>query len=377
MESYSLYQLNEYVRRVIALNFREPLWIETEISQVKESRGNYYLELIEKDEEGDGIIAQTSAVIWYRNYKFISKKIGDIIDDLLEDGTLVRIKCKVDFHERYGLKLVIEDIDSSVIQRVAVISSAGAAGYQDFKNQLKNNTYGYTFKLDLYDCAVQGVAVSKDTVAAIEEIKSSKTKYDIVAIIRGGGSKLDLSGYDDFKIAEAVALSEIPFVIGIGHDIDSTVTDLVACVSLKTPTAVADYVVERNMHFEARLEQVVSSITKMASLEIASNQQQISSLSERLMSSWMFQLSSYESDLSLLEHQLDAEVSSRLTQMGNNLEQIALKLDAKDPALILSQGYGILKKNGSSVTSTKDIDLEDELTISLHDGEVQSVVTKI
>ena len=293
MESYSLFQLNEYIRRVIALNFREPLWIEAEIAQIKDSRGNQYLELIEKDEEGEGVIAQVSGAIWYRQVQFIKRKLGDIVYDLLEEGTQVRLKCKIDFHERYGLKLVIEDIDPnytfgklelkrqeiinkleegglmdlnkglivpSVIQKIAVISSATAAGYQDFKNQLLNNGYGYTFKIDLYDGAVQGVNVESNTVNSIKEIIASKTNYDIVAVIRGGGSKLDLSGFDNYKIAEAIALSEIPFVIGIGHDIDSTVTDLVACLSLKTPTAVADYVIDRNMSYEARVEQQMASI---------------------------------------------------------------------------------------------------------------------
>ena len=114
MESYSLFQLNEYIRRVIALNFREPLWIEAEIAQIKDSRGNQYLELIEKDEEGEGVIAQVSGAIWYRQVQFIKRKLGDIVYDLLEEGTQVRLKCKIDFHERYGLKLVIEDILSLI-----------------------------------------------------------------------------------------------------------------------------------------------------------------------------------------------------------------------------------------------------------------------
>jgi len=178
LESYSLYQLNEYIRRVVALNFREPLWIEAEIAQIKDSRGNQYIELVEKDDDSDDIIAQISAVIWYRNFTFIKKKLGDIVFDLLEAGTQIRLKCTIDYHERYGLKLVIQDLDPnftfglveikrqeiinqldeegllelnktllipSVLQRIAVISSKGAAGYQDFINQLVDNSYGYTY----------------------------------------------------------------------------------------------------------------------------------------------------------------------------------------------------------------------------------------
>lgn len=410
MESYSLYQLNEYIRRVIALNFREPLWIEAEISQIKNSRGNLYLELIEKDEDGDDIIAQTSAVIWYRNFKFIEKKLGDIVHDLLEDGTQVRIKCKVDHHERYGLKLVIEDIDPnytygklelkkqeiisqleeegltelnkgllipSVVQRIAVISSSGAAGYQDFKEQLSQNQYGYTFKIDLFDSAVQGVNVSSDTTAAIKEILGSKMNYHIVAIIRGGGSKLDLSGYDDYDIAKAVALSDLPFVIGIGHDIDTTVTDMVACVSLKTPTAVADFIIEKNMTYESRIVTSSTSLINSSRTLVKEQHQSLSLYKERLSQQTNSVIQEAMSSLDLIGHQMNSEVTLLLQHHNHHLDQASLKIDAVDPIKILDQGYSIVRKKGRSVFSADNLQKDDEVTIVLHDGEVESIITKV
>jgi len=178
MDTHSLFELNEYIRRVVALNFREPLWIKAEANQVKLSRNNYYLDLVEKEKGKDNIIAQANGVLWARNYFFLKKKLGDVIDNILVDGTEMLIKVKVDFNERYGMKLQIEDIDPAytfgqteirrqeiierikkeelqdvnkqfamphVIQRVAVLSSGTAAGYQDFVNQLKKNSYGYDF----------------------------------------------------------------------------------------------------------------------------------------------------------------------------------------------------------------------------------------
>ncbi len=409
MESYSLYQLNEYIRRVIALNFREPLWIEAEISQAKNSRGNFYLELIEKDEEGDGIVAQTSAVIWYRNFKFIEKKLGDIVHDLVQDGTQVRLKCKIDYHERYGLKLVVEDIDPNytygklelkrqeiilkleeeglnelnkglilptVIQRIAVISSSGAAGYQDFKKQLDNNPYDYTFKVDLYDSAVQGAKVSSDTTQAIDEIIKSKKGYHIVAIIRGGGSKLDLSGYDDYDIAKAVALSEIPFVIGIGHDIDSTVTDMVACVSLKTPTAVADFIIEKNMMYESRIESSSASLIRSAQATVKEQQQSLTLYKERMTLQIDRLLQEERSALDLIGHRINSEVELLLQRNKHVLEQATLKIDGVDPIRILHQGYSIIKKGDRSIITTKDLQKNDEVTIVLQDGTVESIITK-
>lgn len=407
MESYSLFQLNEYIRRVVALNFREPLWIEAEIAQVNDSRGNQYIELIEKDDAGEAVVAQISAVIWYRNYKFIEKKIGELLFDLLEEGTQVRVKCVVDYHERYGLKLKIEDIDPnytfgklelkrqeiinrlesegllelnkaliipSVIQKIAVISSAGAAGYQDFKNQLLQNAYGYTFKLDLYDCAVQGVKVESETKDAIAEIIHSPMSYDIVAIIRGGGSKLDLSGYDNYEIAKDIALSEVPFIIGIGHDIDSTVTDMVACLSLKTPTAVADYIVDRNMTFEARVESQVSNIYRAATAMLKSNEMKLTTIKDQLSSAARYHVQSELGAIKSLEDSMSHVLATKFLEANHLLERMSLMLDAKDPATIMSQGYGFITKNKEVIKSKKQLKKGDPIDINLIDGSIKSKI---
>lgn len=407
MESYTLFQLNEYVRRVIALNFREPLWIEAEIAQIKDSRGNQYLELIEKDEEGEGVIAQCSAAIWYRQFQFIKRKLGDIVYDLLEEGTQVRLKCKVDFHERYGFKLIIEDIDPnytfgklelkrqeiinkledgglmdlnkglivpSVIQKIAVISSATAAGYQDFKNQLLNNGYGYTFKIDLFDGAVQGVNVEANTLDSIKEILSSKINYDVVAVIRGGGSKLDLSGFDNYKIAEAIALSEIPFVIGIGHDIDSTVTDLVACLSLKTPTAVADYVIDRNMSYEARLEQQMASIHRSATNTVRNSELALNGLKEQIRQSAQYKIAESNSAIELSQEHLRSYTDRLLSNEQHQLEKLNLMIDAKDPIKIMTQGYSYVMKGKKVVQSVKKLKSGDRISVHLNDGQVDSTI---
>ena len=377
MESYTLFQLNEYIRRVIALNFREPLWIEAEIAQIKESRGNHYLELVEKEEDGDEIIAQISGAIWYRNFQFIKRKIGDLIYDLLVEGTQVRLKCQVDYHERYGMKLVVQDLDPkftfgqlemkrqeiinrleeegmmelnkslllpTVIQKIAVISSKGAAGYQDFKNQLTQNNYGYTFKVDLFDSAVQGLKVEQDTVGAIEQIVGSKTAYDVVCIIRGGGSKLDLAGYDNYAIASSIALSEIPFLIGIGHDVDSTVTDLVACLSLKTPTAVADFIVERNMQFEAGIEQILTGIQRGAANQLRQHQIELSSLLDRIGLVVEHSISEAQQNLTFRHEELVRVIARRLEQVDRDHERISPHIGCEGSCTHLATRLFLFKK---------------------------------
>ena len=184
MESFTLYQVNEYIRRVIALNFREPIWIDAEISQCKESRGNYYIDLIDKDEITLQINANAQANLWKSSFRFIKRKIGDVIYELLQEGRSVRLKCKVEFHERYGMKLVVDDIDPNytfgqielkrqeiisrlkeeklfdlnksielpiICQNIALITSSKAAGYKDFISQLNANPYGYQFNINIYE----------------------------------------------------------------------------------------------------------------------------------------------------------------------------------------------------------------------------------
>jgi len=265
----------------------------------------------------------------------------------------------------------------SVIQRIAVISSSGAAGYQDFKKQLDNNPYGYTFKIDLFDSAVQGAKVSTDTTEAIDDIVNAKTDYHIVTIIRGGGSKLDLSGYDDYDIAKTIAQSEVPFVIGIGHDIDTTVTDMVACVSLKTPTAVADFIIEKNMMFESRIESCSSSLHRASQATIVEQQQSLSLFKERMSLHTDRIIQEERSTLDLMAHQLNSELELFLQLNKNFLGQASLKIDGVDPTRILNQGYSILKKSGRSIVSSKDLKTNDEVTIVLHDGEVESIITKV
>ncbi len=400
MESYTLFQLNEYIKRVIALNFREPLWIEAEIVQVKLSRGNYYLELIEKAENTQEVIAQASAAVWYRNYQFIAKKLGAVLDDLLKDGSAVRLKVRVDFNERYGFKLLIEDIDASytfgkyelnrqqillrlekeglislnkeltlpaVIQKIAIISSEKSAGYQDFIQQLTGNSYGYRFEYTLFDVAVQGAKVEAETLSALHQIKSQRTQYDAVVIIRGGGSKLDLAAYDNFPIAQAIALSEIPFIIGIGHDIDSTVVDLVSCVSLKTPTAVADYLIELASDFESSLIERMTIIQRLAQSSLHSYALQLSNVNERLALSTRSIINRQIDHTLIIDEQLIQLAQRRVDKEQTILEKLALQIDQRDPMLILKQGYSYVLKKGKNIKRQSQLSANDKVTIVFYD----------
>lgn len=288
---FSLYDLGTLIKRVISLNFQDKIWVKAEISGCKVVRGIAYLELVEKEEgQSDKIIAQQSAVIWQGTLQKLNGKLSEPITGFLEIGREVLVLVQIDFNVRYGFKLVIDDIDPAytlgklfqqrqeleklifteklhepnkliplplVIQRIAVLSNEQAAGYQDFVHQLTKNSMNYAFSLTLYPISLQGNLVEETVLIQLAEILKADTAFDAVLILRGGGSKLDLAGFDSIKICRAISSFPIKIITGIGHEVDETLSDIVAGISLKTPTAVAEYLLYHNQNFEASIQKMM------------------------------------------------------------------------------------------------------------------------
>ena len=288
---FSLYDLGTLIKRVISLNFQDKIWVKAEISGCKVVRGIAYLELVEKEEgQSDKIIAQQSAVIWQGTLQKLNGKLSEPITGFLEIGREVLVLVQIDFNVRYGFKLVIDDIDPAytlgklfqqrqeleklifteklhepnkliplplVIQRIAVLSNEQAAGYQDFVHQLTENSMNYAFSLTLYPISLQGNLVEETVLIQLAEILKADTAFDAVLILRGGGSKLDLAGFDSIKICRAISSFPIKIITGIGHEVDETLSDIVAGISLKTPTAVAEYLLYHNQNFEASIQKMM------------------------------------------------------------------------------------------------------------------------
>lgn len=288
---FSLYDLGTLIKRVISLNFQDKIWVKAEISGCKVVRGIAYLELVEKEEgQSNKIIAQQSAVIWQGTLQKLNGKLSEPITGFLEIGREVLVLVQIDFNVRYGFKLVIDDIDPAytlgklfqqrqeleklifteklhepnkliplplVIQRIAVLSNEQAAGYQDFVHQLTENSMNYAFSLTLYPISLQGNLVEETVLIQLAEILKADTAFDAVLILRGGGSKLDLAGFDSIKICRAISSFPIKIITGIGHEVDETLSDIVAGISLKTPTAVAEYLLYHNQNFEASIQKMM------------------------------------------------------------------------------------------------------------------------
>ena len=399
--NYSLYELNEYIKRVMALNFQEAIWVRCEVSQASHSRGSVYLNIVELEEGTEEIKAQASAVIWPRSYIFLQNKLKELLPYILEAGSEVLIKVKVDFNERYGFKLVIEDIDptytlgqaemarqriierlkkerllelngqrnmSPVLQSIAVISSETAAGYADFMAQLENNIYGYEIHAELFQVAVQGRNVESDVVEAFSEIQANGKHYDAVTIVRGGGSKLDLAGFDNYNIGHAIAMCRLPVIIGIGHEIDSTVTDLVAQVSLKTPTAVAGYIIDRNMKYENDILGLGFEIQENCLETVRERRAEVEHIDYMIKQSALNRLHTEKYDMNHLFNSLKVSAKNIIQHNLQYLDNTESLIGIVDPIKTLKRGFSIIKQDGLVIGSVKDLDTKKEIEIVMKDG---------
>ena len=399
--NYSLYELNEYIKRVMALNFQEAIWVRCEVSQASHSRGSVYLNIVELEEGTEEIKAQASAVIWPRSYIFLQNKLKELLPNILEAGSEVLIKVKVEFNERYGFKLVIEDIDptytlgqaemarqriierlkkegllelneqrnmSPVLQSIAVISSATAAGYADFMAQLENNIYGYEIHVELFQVAVQGRNVESDVVEAFSEIQANDKYYDAVTIVRGGGSKLDLAGFDNYNIGHAIAMSRLPVIIGIGHEIDSTVTDLVAQVSLKTPTAVAGYIIDRNMKYENDILGLGFEIQENCLETVRERRAEVEHIDYMIKQSALNRLHTEKYDINQMFNSLKVSAKNIIQHNRQYLDNTESLIGIVDPIKTLKRGFSIIKQDGLVIGSVKDLDTKKEIEIVMKDG---------
>ncbi len=410
MTSYSLFELNEYIKQVMALNFTEPIWVNCEISQVREVRGQVYMEVVQHSEDDNQIKAQSAAVIWYKQFLFIKKKLGELLPAILTEGTKVMIKVSVDFHERYGLKLNIEDIDASytigqmemarqkiieklklagvieknsyttlpqVIQRVAVVSSATAAGFADFKAQIANNEYGYDIKIDLFQASMQGHNTEREVCAALETIELKQTEYDCVAIIRGGGSKLDLASFDNYNIGYKIAIFPIPVITGIGHEIDSTVADIVSYSPLKTPTAVAAYIIDRNMQFESEMIEAMQWINQLAKQKIEYNKLELEQITQLIKLKPKETIRNHQLQIAQMKELLKQAAKYSLKELAEHISYNEKIIKIADPQNVLKRGFVLIKKGKNTITNINDVEIDDKVTIEYHKGSAEATITKL
>lgn len=410
MEALSLYELNQLVRRSLSECFPDDVWIRSELSDVRENMtGHCYVEFVEKDSRGNNLIAKARGTIWANIFRLLKPYFEEETGQYFTAGIKVLVNVSVEFHELYGYSLTVKDIDPSYTlgdmarrrreilkqlekegvltlnkelpmpllpQRVAVISSATAAGYGDFCNQLSHNPYGFVFYPQLFPAVMQGERVEESITNALNRIYEEYDFWDVVVIIRGGGATSDLSGFDSYLLAANCAQFPLPIITGIGHERDDTVIDSVAHTRVKTPTAAAEYLINRIQTTAVHLESLQETIETTVAACLRNEKHRIELLSEKLPTLFIVRKLREEHRLSSLEQQVSQACRTRLSEEQHRLQLLNKEIEHASPEKLLKRGYSMTLKNGKAVTDASLLQTGDELETVLAKGRVKSIVTQ-
>ena len=409
-QALSLYELNGLVKRSIRSCLPDTYWVQAELSDVRSNySGHCYLEFVQKDAGGNNLIAKARGTIWSNIFKMLKPYFEQETGQAFTSGIKVLVEVSVEFHELYGFSLTVLDIDPTYTvgdmerkrreilrqleeegvidlnkelempmlpQRVAVISSATAAGYGDFCNQLTNNPRGYGFRTELFPAIMQGERVEESVIAALDAIYERMEEFDVVVIIRGGGATSDLSGFDTYALAANCAQFPLPIITGIGHERDDTVIDKVAHTRVKTPTAAAEYLIAKMDKCADVLDEMSSRLMQGVRNRLLWEHRRMESLKQRIPSAVYKRIGDAKYDL--LSAQRDLQMASRqfLSIKKHRLELLQQRLNDALPEKQLARGYSITLKDGQAVKDASTLKEGDKLVTVLHQGKVESVVKK-
>ena len=383
MKQYSLLELSEWIQEVVENELPDRYWVRAEIASMS-VRGHCYMELVEKSENGI-LAAKMRATCWSNVYALLSAYFAQETGQSLHVGLQVLLEVSVEYHAVYGLSLNVWSIDPtytlgdlakqrqatirqltedgvmelqralevpSLPRRVAVISSADAAGYGDFCDQLKHNRFGFAFVTQLYPAVVQGDTAARSIINALGAIAAQEEEWDVVVIIRGGGASTDLSCFDDYMLASHCAQFPLPIVAGIGHTRDVSVVDMVVHTSVKTPTAAAEWLVER----------VAEQVERVGGLQL------------RLERAVQGAVNKEKNRLVVYHQRMMSAVYQALAREKGKLNLWQKTVELHSPERIYRMGYSLTTVNGKVVRGAQDVVKGDVIETHLRDGVIQSEV---
>ena len=426
----SLYELNSLVRDVISMSLPDSYWVEAELSEAREGYGGHcYMELIEKDEHSNTPIAKAHASCWRNRWMLLKPQFERVTGQRIHAGMKVLLKVHAQFHENYGFSWIVDDIDPTYTmgdmarkrmeiiqtlkeegvfdlqkelklpmfcQRIAVTSSATAAGYGDFCNQLADNGYGLQFTTALFAATMQGEGVEQSVISALNRINEEWENWDCVVIIRGGGATSDLSGFDTLALAENVANFPLPIITGIGHERDESVLDMISFQRVKTPTAAAAFLVDHLTEVYARIEDAQEAIVNYVKRRLQVERMKFERLStqiptlfslvkvrqsnrlDQLLNRLKVKAERIPADglhrLDMLEARLKEPVARKLERELHRIDMLSQRAIAQDPERLLSRGYSITLKDGKSIKDASQLKAGDEIETRFAKGVAKAVV---
>lgn len=424
--------LLEFNNRISALVNNESVkncWVTAETTDVM-VRGHCYMYLLQKNEAGN-IVAKVHAAIWASIYSRLDARFMAATGSHITSGIKVMVKVSASFHPAYGLSLTITDIDPNftlgdmvrqrleilnrlkregilemnrqlamplVPQRIAVISAAGAAGYGDFMKQLAGNPSGITYYTCLFQASMQGVNTAPSIIAALDRINANAHLFDCVAIIRGGGSTTDLNSFDNYDLAANIAQFPLPVITGIGHERDVTVLDYVANSHLKTPTAVAEFLISFGTSSMNHLSEVSNLLASTVRESVSRQRDRLSylanmvpTLARHIADSASLSLNRYATVIPVClkgriaaeRSRLDADADRLLTAVRNSimledrrLQSLSDKVEILSPRNTLRRGFSLTMCNGRIITSASQLKPGDVMTTHFNTDKVKSTVIK-
>jgi exodeoxyribonuclease VII large subunit len=449
----TLTELTGKIGNSIAAAFPDRYWIVAEINEIRDnSSGHCYLELVEKDPGNDSIISRCRATIWAYTWKMLKPYFELSTGHAPEKGMTVLVEVGVVYHSLYGLSLNIKDIDpaytigdlekrrTEIIRQlekegiidmnrelefpllpsqIAVISSPGAAGYGDFVHQIENNPKKYRFMVTLFPAIMQGSEAVRSITGALDDIFNSRKSFEVVVILRGGGATSDLNCFNTYEIASHIAQFPVPVITGIGHERDQTIAGLVAHTDLKTPTAVAEFMVDRYRDVDIKLGETGSRLTSrvkgiisnnrhllentgsilpaMVNNHLETNKKHLNSTGALLARSatrfiqqnrhnlimkhsrfgymiknYLLRLKNMQGEIS--RHLLPASVRNKTRKENERLRMHEKSVWLSDPVNILAKGYSLTYQREKIVKKAGDIDPGEIMETIFHDGRIKSKV---
>lgn len=428
----TLQEFNNRIKRLLADPSVMNCWVVAETTDVRINQ-HCYLQLLEKNPKTGATVAKIKAIIWGNQFRFLNVRFKQVTGRDIGNDMKIMVCLSVNYSPQYGLTVVINDINPEftlgdmerqrqeilnrltqegiigqnktvpvppVLQRIAIVSAAGAAGYGDFMKQLTDNKYGVCFYPCLFQATMQGVKTVPTVLAALDKVEQNQHLFDCVVIIRGGGGTEELNSFDNYDLARRVATFPLPVIVGIGHERDITVLDYVAGIRVKTPTAAAEHIILQAANALAHIGDLSNQVVSIARDYIARAKEQLSYyagnlpiMAQRIIDTNTLRLQNFiqniplhvqrriESENAQLARQKDA-IKNAVAQVKMKetmrLEALGDKIELLSPRKVMARGYTLTTCEGKIMTDAAQLDAGKLVTIHFRDGKVvagtQSVI---
>lgn len=428
----TLQEFNNRIKRLLADPSVMNCWVVAETTDVRINQ-HCYLQLVEKNPKTGATVAKIKAIIWGNQFRFLNARFKQVTGRDIGNDMKIMVCLSVNYSPQYGLTVVINDINPEftlgdmerqrqeilnrltqegiigqnktvpvppVLQRIAIVSAAGAAGYGDFMKQLTDNKYGVCFYPCLFQATMQGVKTVPTVLAALDKVEQNQHLFDCVVIIRGGGGTEELNSFDNYDLARRVATFPLPVIVGIGHERDITVLDYVAGIRVKTPTAAAEHIILQAANALAHIGDLSNQVVSIARDYIARAKEQLSYyagnlpiMAQRIIDTNTLRLQNFIQNIPLhvqrriegenaqLARQKDA-IKNAVAQVKMKetmrLEALGDKIELLSPRKVMARGYTLTTCEGKIMTDAAQLEAGKLVTIHFRDGKVvagtQSVI---